>query len=79
MVQELADESCAGRLVLAHEGGYSEVYVPFCAHRVIETLALSEITAPDPFAEVFARRQPDAGFNAYVSNIIGNMVTARGL
>ncbi|MEO0678380.1 MAG: class II histone deacetylase, partial [Pseudomonadota bacterium] len=34
-----AEELCAGRLVLVHEGGYSEVYVPFCGHAVLEVLA----------------------------------------
>ena len=57
---------CGGKLVLAHEGGYSEVYVPFCGHAVLEELSGSKITAPDPFAETFALRQPDARFDAFV-------------
>ena len=57
---------CGGKLVLAHEGGYSEVYVPFCGHAVLEELSGSKITAPDPFAETFASRQPDARFDAFL-------------
>lgn len=34
----LAGELCGGRLVLVHEGGYSENYVPFCGAAVIEEL-----------------------------------------
>ncbi len=55
----LAADLCGRRLVLVHEGGYSEVYVPFCAHAVIAELAASPIDAPDPLAETFTARQPD--------------------
>lgn len=33
------EEHCDGRLVCAHEGGYSAAYVPFCGLAVIETLS----------------------------------------
>lgn len=65
MMQSAAD-LCGGRLVLAHEGGYSEVYVPFCGHAVLEEMSGSSITAPDPFAETFALRQPDARFDVFL-------------
>jgi acetoin utilization deacetylase AcuC-like enzyme len=35
----LADRLCGGRVVMIHEGGYSEAHVPFCGHAVIERLA----------------------------------------
>ncbi|MFG6177720.1 class II histone deacetylase [Halomonas sp. THAF12] len=44
----LAERVCGGRLVMIHEGGYSEGYVPFCGHAVIEALACSELAVPDP-------------------------------
>ena len=47
-----------------HEGGYSEVYVPFCGHAVLEELSGAPVTAPDPLAETLALRQPDARFDA---------------
>ena len=75
----LADEVCGGRLVLAHEGGYSEVYVPFCAHATVVALAGSGIEAPDPFAETFRARQPGAAFERFAEGLIGEMATARGL
>ncbi|GHA88788.1 class II histone deacetylase [Modicisalibacter luteus] len=47
-VQALADRLCQGRLVMIHEGGYSEGYVPLCGHAVIATLAGSRIHVHDP-------------------------------
>lgn len=38
-LMSLADEVCDGRLVVVHEGGYSEAYVPFCGMAVIEALS----------------------------------------
>ncbi|MGR3290696.1 MAG: class II histone deacetylase [Paracoccaceae bacterium] len=73
MTMDAATDLCGGRLVLAHEGGYSEVYVPFCGHGVLEQLSGSKIHAADPFAETFAKRQPDRGFQDYVSGVIGAM------
>ncbi len=73
MTMDLADDICDGKLMLTHEGGYSEVYVPFCGHATIETLAQSKITAPDPMADTLAARQPKAGFDAYVQGLITEM------
>ena len=47
----LAAESSNGRLVLTHEGGYSEGYVPFCGHAVIETLANHRTDVVDPLSD----------------------------
>ncbi|WP_433260547.1 class II histone deacetylase [Actinosynnema sp. CS-041913] len=49
MLVDAAAELCDGRIVCAHEGGYDEAYVPFCAHAVIEVLAGVEEPFPDPF------------------------------
>ncbi|GII96530.1 class II histone deacetylase [Sinosporangium siamense] len=60
-VMELAAGTCEGRLVVAHEGGYSPWYVPFCMLAVVETLAgeLTEVGDPvgfivegNPFQEI---------------------------
>ena len=72
-VMQAADQHCSGRLVLVHEGGYSEAYVPFCGHAVMEELSGSNIHVPDPMAETLAIRQPDARFDAFVSGIIEEM------
>ncbi len=57
-VMQAADALCDGRLAMAHEGGYSEVYVPFCGHAVLEQMSGSQAHVPDPYAESFAQRQP---------------------
>ncbi len=44
----LADECCGGRLVVIHEGGYSQIYVPACTLAVIEALAAAPTPWPDP-------------------------------
>ncbi len=44
----LAAECCSGRLVVVHEGGYSQTYVPACTLAVIETLAAVAEPWPDP-------------------------------
>ena len=74
-VMALARDTCGGRLVMVHEGGYSETYVPFCGHAVLQQMAGSAICAADPFAGVFPLRQPDAGFDAYLDNVIAQMET----
>jgi acetoin utilization deacetylase AcuC-like enzyme len=44
-----AEDLCGGRLVFAHEGGYSEVYVPFCGVAVLEALCGGRSGVVDPF------------------------------
>ena len=69
-VMALAADVCDGRLVMVHEGGYSETYVPFCGHAVLERMSGSQKTAPDAFGDVFELRQPDAGFDTYVDSVL---------
>jgi acetoin utilization deacetylase AcuC-like enzyme len=44
----LASRISENRLVMIHEGGYSEGYVPLCGHAVIQALSGSRISVPDP-------------------------------
>jgi acetoin utilization deacetylase AcuC-like enzyme len=71
LIVQAADDFCAGRLVLVHEGGYSEVYVPFCGHAVLEELTGTAIRAPDPMIETWNARQPGPAFGAFLSGQIG--------
>lgn len=71
MAMAAAAELCAGRLVLVHEGGYSEVHVPFCGHAVIAELSGTGIEAPDPLAATLAARQPGPEMRAFMSGHIG--------
>ena len=72
-IKELAGELCGGKLVLVHEGGYSEVYVPFCGHAAIEALSGSSTTAPDPFGKASEIRQPNPRFDAFLISEINRM------
>ena len=75
-IKSAAESLCNGRLVLVHEGGYSEVYVPFCGHATIATLAGSSIEAPDPLAVNMAARQPSAAVEAFQLSLIDEMAAA---
>jgi len=72
-VMQAADALCAGKLLLVHEGGYSEAYVPFCGHAVIEELSGSSITAKDPMATALATRQPNARVEAFFATLVDEM------
>ncbi|TNF58038.1 MAG: class II histone deacetylase [Rhodobacteraceae bacterium] len=74
-VMDAAGTLCGGKLVLVHEGGYSEVYVPFCGHATITTLAGSDITAPDPMAQALRVRQPSARFEAFLQSEVDRMAS----
>ena len=79
MAMQAADRLCGGRLALVHEGGYSEVYVPFCGHAVLEELSGSDINAPDPLAATLEKRQPDARFDAFLRGWIDAAAGQLGL
>ncbi len=75
----LAAEICGGRLVLVHEGGYSEAHVPFCGHAVMEELSGSAIRVPDPMAATLAARQPGPQFDRFVDDWIADLAQGFGL
>ncbi|MGV8987136.1 MAG: class II histone deacetylase [Cypionkella sp.] len=64
-IKALADDLCEGRLLAAHEGGYSEAYVPFCGLAVIETFAGHRTPVEDPFLQILTEQQPPADFIAF--------------
>ena len=72
-IKAAAERLCDGRLVLVHEGGYSEVYVPFCGHATLEALSGSKITAPDPIAVALNTRQPGPRFDAFLKAEIDHL------
>ena len=78
-VKDAAQRLCDGKLVLVHEGGYSEVYVPFCGHATLEALSGSAITAPDPLAETLSVRQPGARYGAFLTDLIADLATELGV
>ncbi|GAA2234946.1 class II histone deacetylase [Herbiconiux moechotypicola] len=48
-IKALAEELCDGRLVMAHEGGYSPFVVPFCGLAIVEALSGVRTPVVDPF------------------------------
>ena len=50
LMMEVADRLCDGRLMLNHEGGYSDFYVPLCGLAVIEELSGVTSGVRDPYA-----------------------------
>lgn len=46
-----AKQLCDGKLLLAHEGGYSAAYVPFCGLAVIEELSGVKTACEDPLLD----------------------------
>lgn len=72
-VKSAAQDLCDGKLVLVHEGGYSEVYVPFCGHATLEALSGSQTTAPDPLAEALTIRQPGPRFDAFLRDVVDEL------
>ncbi len=74
LLMQAADELCSGKLAMAHEGGYSEVHVPFCGHAVLEEMSGSEITAKDPLGPRLQGQQPGPAIQSFYSNLIGEFV-----
>ncbi|MDF0599181.1 class II histone deacetylase [Psychromarinibacter sp. C21-152] len=72
-VMTAAEELCGGRVVMVHEGGYSEAHVPFCGHAVIQELKGSATGAPDPLAPTLEIRQPNAQMEAFLSGYLGEL------
>ena len=64
-IKALAHDLCRGRLVMAHEGGYSEALVPFCALAVVEELAGVRTEVEDPFRQFLEENQPAADVVAF--------------
>jgi acetoin utilization deacetylase AcuC-like enzyme len=64
-LKALAAESCGGRILAVHEGGYSEVLVPFCGHAVIEVLSGLSTDVIDPLYDIVFAQQPPADMIAF--------------
>lgn len=64
-ILDLGDALCGGRVLAAHEGGYSEGYVPFCGLAVIEEFAGHRNAVQDPFEAILTAQQPPADAVAF--------------
>ncbi|CAJ6964796.1 histone deacetylase [Burkholderia pseudomallei] len=77
-LKQAAQRHCGGRLVIVHEGGYSEAYVPFCGHAIVEALAGMRTDVADPMLELAIAQQPGERFNAFQRQLIDEMATSFG-
>ncbi|AZF05540.1 class II histone deacetylase [Pseudomonas sp. R5-89-07] len=64
-LRQAAERLCQGRLVLVHEGGYSEAYVPFCGLATVEELSGVRTAVVDPMLEFVQLQQPTAALLAF--------------
>lgn len=78
-LMQAADTLCDGRLVLVHEGGYSEVLVPFCGHAIMETLSGQTTAVVDPLLDFLIAQQPPPEFDALESQRLAAMAEFFGL
>lgn len=76
---ELAKDLCGSKLVMVHEGGYSEVHVPFCGHAVLEALSGSTVTAPDPLEPRIRAHQPNEKAVAFHRSMVDEIAEGHGL
>lgn len=74
-LMDVASRVCDGRIAMAHEGGYSEVHVPFCGHAVIQTLAGSTIAAHDPLLERIVSQQPSPRMQTFLRAWIDDLAS----
>ena len=76
MMMSAATRLCGGRLVVVHEGGYAEAYVPFCGHAILESLSGERTAVTDPIIDMATAWQPDPRAVAFQRQWIDDMVKA---
>ncbi|OWQ34860.1 class II histone deacetylase [Pseudomonas sp. DrBHI1] len=70
MLRETAEQLCSGRLVMVHEGGYAEAYVPFCGLAVMEELVGVRTAVEDPMLAFIELQQPGAEHGCFVAQYV---------
>lgn len=74
-LMQAAEKLCNGRLVMAHEGGYSEVHVPFCGHAVLQEMSGSRIDTGDPLGPRIAGQQASEAMQKVYRGLIDQYST----
>ena len=69
-----ADRLCGGKLAVVHEGGYSEAYVPFCGHAILETLSGVSTDVVDAQVDFFRAQQPSERVATFHRQLIDEQV-----
>lgn len=75
-LKQAAEELCGGRLVVVHEGGYSEAHAPFCGHAIVEVLAGAAQVVEDPALAVHQAQQPGPRATAFHHMVIDEWADA---
>lgn len=75
-VKQAAEALCGGRLVVVHEGGYSEAHAPFCGHAIVEVLADAPPVVADPALPVHQAQQPGTRASAFYRMLIDEWADA---
>ncbi|HEI8866696.1 class II histone deacetylase [Serratia sp. AKBS12] len=73
LVQDAADRLCGGKLLMVHEGGYAESYVPFCGLAVMEQLSGIRTEVQDPLLAFIQQQQPREAFNRFQRDAIDQL------
>ncbi len=61
IMQQIAEKTAQGRLVLAQEGGYSEIYAPYCTLAIFEALTGHRTGIEEPMDPVRVEAWPGSG------------------
>jgi len=78
-MMDVASRHGGGRLVIVHEGGYAEAYVPFCGLAVVEQLSGIRTSVEDPMLDFLRIQQPSTTFHAFQRTLIDDMARALDL
>ncbi len=78
-VKDAAQRYCGGRLVVVHEGGYSEAYVPFCGLAIVEELAGIRTEVVDPMLDLAIAQQPGERFVTFQRELLDELAVSFGL
>ena len=74
-----AADLCDGRLLVVHEGGYSEAYVPFCGLAILEELTGHRTEVVDPMVDWSRAWQPEPRFRAFQRGLIDELAESFGM
>jgi len=77
-LMQVADTLCGGKLVMVHEGGYSEAYVPFCGQAIMEALSGKRTRVIDPFLDFLSAQQPPPEFDVLEDRRLAEMAASHG-
>lgn len=74
LTRQAAEQYCDGKLVIVHEGGYSESYVPFCGLAVLEDMTGIRTAVVDPCKDFIIEQQQGEAFQNFQKQRIDELV-----